>query len=133
MDSQAVSAMQANQVDFVPVVGADLRAFVEQLLNISGEYEGLEGIAVYNPASVGGAGVKLALQVLNGEEVETTEGNTVFLPEPPAYANDTPEGLADLEAINVPELDPLWPVSWEIPGWTDYTFDEMKACKGPGE
>ena len=33
---------------------------------------GLEGIAVYNPASIGGAGVKLAIDVLNGETPETT-------------------------------------------------------------
>jgi len=106
---------------------------VEQLLHIDPKYDGLEGIAVYNPASVGGAGVTLALQLLNDETVQTSEGNTVLLPEPPAYANDTAEGMAKLQEIDVPELDPLWPVSWEIPGWTTYTFDEMKACKGPGE
>jgi ribose transport system substrate-binding protein len=145
MDSQVVDAIQAAGEEFVPIVGADLRAFVEQLLNVSGNYEGLEGIAVYNPAAVGGAGVELALRVLNDEDVETTtrtlqdsEGNdvdisAVFLPEPQAYDNATDEGTAGLEEINVPELDPLWPVSWQIEGWTDYTFDEMKACKGPGE
>jgi ribose transport system substrate-binding protein len=133
MDSQVVDVMQASGKGFKPIVGADLRAFVEQLLNVSGDYEGLEGVAVYNPAAVGGAGVKLALQALNGEDIATTEGNTVFLPEPPFYDNTTDEGRAGLETINVPELDPLWPVSWEIPGWTDYTFDEMKACKAPGE
>jgi ribose transport system substrate-binding protein len=133
MDSQVVDAIQAAGKPFIPVVGADLRAFVEQLLNVSGNYEGLNGIAVYNPASVGGAGVKLALQVLNGEEPETTEGNTVFLPEPESYDNVSDDGRSTLEEINVPELDPLWPVSWQIEGWTDYSFDEMKACKGPGE
>jgi ribose transport system substrate-binding protein len=103
------------------------------MLNVSGNYEGLEGIAVYNPAAVGGAGVTLALQVLNGEDPETTEGNTVFLPEPLAYDNVSDEGRAGLEDINVPELDPLWPVSWYIDGWTDYTIEEMLACAGPGE
>jgi ribose transport system substrate-binding protein len=133
MDSQVVDAIQGAGKPFVPIVGADLRAFVEQLLHIDPKYDGLEGIAVYNPASVGGAGVTLALQLLNDETVQTSEGNTVLLPEPPAYANDTAEGMAKLQEIDVPELDPLWPVSWEIPGWTTYTFDEMKACKGPGE
>ena len=133
MDSQVVDVMQASGKGFKPIVGADLRAFVEQLLNVSGNYEGLEGIAVYNPAAVGGAGVTLALQALNGEDIETTEGNTVFLPEPLSYDNTTEEGRAALQEINVPELDPLWPVSWQIEGWTDYDFDTMKACKGPGE
>jgi ribose transport system substrate-binding protein len=145
MDSQVVDAIQAAGQDFVPIVGADLRAFVEQLLNVSGEYEGLEGIAVYNPAAVGGAGVELALRALNGEDIDSqtrtlqdSAGNpvdieAVFLPEPLAYDNVTPEGIAGLEDINEPNLDPLWPVSWQIEGWTDYTFDQMKACTGPGE
>jgi ribose transport system substrate-binding protein len=148
MDSQVVDAIQAAGKPFVPIVGADLRAFVEQLLNVSGNYEGLEGIAVYNPAAVGGAGVELALRALNDEPIESetrtledADGNefqieAVFLPEPEAYANDTPEGIARLEEINVPELDPLWPVSWQIEGWTDYTFEQMlppEGCKAPGE
>jgi ribose transport system substrate-binding protein len=145
IDQQVVDAIKAAGRDFVPIVGADLKGFVEQLLNVSGDYEGLEGIAVYNPAAVGGAGVKLALDVLNGNEPETTtvtrtdsQGNevdisAVFLPVPEAYANDTEEGRAKLEEINVEGLNNLWPVSWYIDGWTDYSFDEMIACKGPGE
>ena len=133
IDSQIVDAIQAAGKEFVPIVGADLKAFVGYLLNIDGNHEGLEGIAVYNPAAVGGAGVKLALQLLNGETVQTTEGNSVFLPTPEAYSNDTPEGLASLQEIYVEGLDALWPVSWYIDGWTDYTFDQMKACKAPGE
>jgi ribose transport system substrate-binding protein len=145
MDSMTVDAIQAAGKPFVPIVGADLRAFVEQLLNVSGNYEGLQGIAVYNPASVGGAGVELALRALNGEEIDSetrtlqdSAGNpvdieAVFLPEPESYDNVSPEGQQRLQEINVPELDPFWPVSWEIEGWTDYDFDTMKACKGPGE
>ena len=133
MDSQVVDAVKAAGKPFVPIVGADLRAFVEQLLNVSGDYEGLTGIAVYNPAAVGGAGVKLALQLLNGETVETGEGNTVLLPAPEAWDNVSEEGKAKLAEINVPEIDPLYPVSWYIDGLTDYTLEEMLACKGPGE
>jgi len=40
----------------VPIVGADLKAFVGYLLNKDGQHEGLKGIAVYTPAAVGGAG-----------------------------------------------------------------------------
>src|SRR5262245_16840006 len=133
MDSQVVDAIKGANKPFVPIVGADLRAFVEQLLNVSGDYEGLTGIAVYNPAAVGGAGVKLALQLLNGETVQTGENNTVLLPAPEAYDNVSEEGKAKLQEIDVPEIDPLYPVSWYIDGLTDYTLDEMLACKGPGE
>jgi len=133
MDSQVVDAIQQSGKPFVPIVGADLRAFVEQLLNTSGDYEGLTGIAVYNPAAVGGAGVKLALQILNGEQPQVGENNTVLLPAPEAYDNVSEEGKAKLAEINVPEIDPLYPVSWYIDGLTDYTLEEMLACKAPGE
>jgi len=133
MDSQVVDAVKAAGKPFVPIVGADLRAFVEQLLNTSGDYEGLTGIAVYNPAAVGGAGVKLALDILNGQTPETGENNTVLLPAPEAWDNVSEEGKAKLAEINVPEIDPLYPVSWYIDGLTDYTLEEMLACKGPGE
>jgi len=145
IDQQIVDAIQAAGEEFVPIVGADLKGFVDRLLNVSGNYEGLEGIAVYNPAGVGGAGVKLALDVLNGNEPDTTtvtrtdsEGNevdieAVFLPTPEAYANDTEEGRAKLTEISIENLDELWPVSWYIDGWTDYDFDTMLACTGPGK
>jgi ribose transport system substrate-binding protein len=145
MDQQVVDAIQQAGKEFVPIVGADLKGFVDRLLNTTGNYEGLTGIAVYNPASVGGAGVELALRALNDEEIpsetrtlQDSAGNdvdieAVFLPEPLSYSNETPEGTAELQEISDVDLDPLWPVSWEIEGWTDYDFATMKACKGPGE
>jgi ribose transport system substrate-binding protein len=145
MDSQVVDAIQAAGKPYVPIVGADLKAFVGQLLNVDGKYDGLKGIAVYNPAAVGGAGVTLALKALNGEDLGTTEktvkdaaGNdikiqAVFLPTPEAYDNVSDAGKAKLQEVYVEGLDALWPVSWYINGWTDYTFEQMKACKGPGE
>ena len=107
---------------------------MEQLLNTSGDYEGLKGIAVYNPAAVGGAGVKLALDSSStARPSETGENNTVLLPAPEAWDNVSEEGKAKLAEINEPKIDPLYPVSWYIDGLTDYTLDEMLACKGPGE
>jgi ribose transport system substrate-binding protein len=145
IDQQIVDAIEASGNDFVPIVGADLKGFVEQLLHLDPKYEGLEGIAVYNPAAIGGAGVRLAIEALNGEEFETTtftrttadgvehEIEAVVLPEPEAFDNVTPEGQTRLQEINVEELNVLWPVSWYINGWSDYTLDQMLACKGPGE
>lgn len=145
IDQQVVDAIQAAGKPFVPVVGADLKGFVEQLLHKDPKYNGLEGIAVYNPASIGGAGVSLALKVLNGETPATTtiqrttadgvehDIKVVLLPVPEAYANDTADGMAKLAQIDVDGLNVLWPVSWSIAGWTDYTLDQMLTCKGPGE
>ena len=89
-----------------------------------------------NTAAVGGAGVNLALKLLNGETVETDpsapQPNTVLL-EPVLADNTTDEGKATLESWQVDGLDPLWPLGLEIEGWTTYTPEQAVACKGPGE
>jgi ribose transport system substrate-binding protein len=132
MDSQVVDAIKQAGESFVPIVGADLGAFVNQLLT----EEGLEGAAVTNTAAVGGAGVNLALKLLKGEEVQTAQDaeqpNTVLLT-PVVADNTTDEGRATLESWQVEGLDPLWPLGLQIEGWTSYTPEQAIACKGPGE
>jgi ribose transport system substrate-binding protein len=135
MDSQVVDAIQAANEEFVPIVGADLGAFVAQLLDPEG-YPGLVGAAVTNTAAVGGAGVNLALKLLNGETVETAadapQPNTVLL-DPVVADNASEEGQATLESWQVDGLDPLWPLGLEIEGWTSYAPEDAIACTGPGE
>ena len=123
IDNVIVEALIEADAELVPIVGADNAGFVEQLL----EVDGLVGAAVTNPASVGGAGVTLALQLLNGETPESQE----VLMEPVLWANDTEEGIAELEAANDPDIDPTWPLGITIEGWTDYTKEEILACEGP--
>lgn len=134
MDSQVVDAIQQAGLEFVPIVGADLGAFVAQLLDEEG-YPGLVGSAVTNTAAVGGAGVNLAIKLLDGEEVETAEDaaqpNTVLL-DPVLADNVTDDGRATLESWQVDGLDPLWPLGLEIEGWTTYTPEQAVACEGPG-
>lgn len=134
MDSQVVDAIQQAGLEFVPIVGADLGAFVAQLLDEEG-YSGLVGSAVTNTAAVGGAGVNLAIKLLDGEEVETAEDaaqpNTVLL-DPVLADNVTDEGRTTLESWQVDGLDPLWPLGLEIEGWTTYTPEQAVACEGPG-
>ncbi len=135
MDSQVVDAIKAAGEDYVPIVGADLGAFVAQLLDEEG-YAGLEGAAVTNTAAVGGAGVNLALKLLNGEDVQTAEDasqpNTVLLT-PVLADNVSDEGRQLLESWQVDGLDPLWPLGLQIEGYTTYTPEQAVACKGPGE
>jgi ribose transport system substrate-binding protein len=82
---------------------------------------------VTNPGSVGGAGITLALKVLQGE----APAEKTVLVDPVLWENVTPEGRATIEAAQNPKLDPEWPVSVSIPGWTTYTLDEIIACEGP--
>ena len=135
MDSQVVDAIYGAKKKPVPIVGADLGAFVAQLLDPV-KYPGLEGVAVTNTAAVGGAGIGLALKLLNGETVQTdpsaSQPNTVLL-KPVAADNTTDAGKALLASWQVKGLDPLWPLGLKIDGWTTYTPEQAVTCKGPGE
>jgi ribose transport system substrate-binding protein len=132
MDSVVVDAAKANNKELKPIVGADLGAFVNQLLT----EQGLEGAAVTNTAAVGGAGVNLAIKLLNGDTVETDatapKPNTVLLK--PVLADNTSDaGKAMLESWQVDGLDPSWPLGLQIEGYTTYTPEQAVACKGPGD
>ncbi|HUR16726.1 MAG TPA: substrate-binding domain-containing protein [Candidatus Limnocylindrales bacterium] len=134
MDSQVVDVIKDAGADFVPIVGADLGAFVAQLLDEE-NYPGLEGAAVTNTAAVGGAGVNLALKILDGEDIDVAEDapqpNTVLLT-PVVADNVSDEGKATLASWQVDGLDPLWPLGLEIEGYTTYTPEQAVACEGPG-
>jgi ribose transport system substrate-binding protein len=135
MDSQVVDAIQDANLDFVPIVGADLGAFVAQLLDEE-NYPGLVGAAVTNTAAVGGAGVALAIRLLDGETIDTdpdaSQPNTVLL-DPVVAENTSDDGRQLLESWQVDGLDPLWPLGLQIEGWTSYTPEQAIACEGPGE
>jgi len=125
IDNVIVDALVESGAPLVPVVGADNAGFVGQLTSV----EGLEGAAVTNPGSIGGAGVTLALQILASNPPE----DRIVLVDPQLWPNTTEEGRENLEAAADPNLDPEWPVSITIPGWTDYSREQIIACRGPGE
>ena len=132
MDSMVVDAAKAGGKELKPIVGADLGAFVNQLLTETG----LEGAAVTNTAAVGGAGVNLAIKLLNGETVATDDSapkpNTVLLK--PVLADNTSDaGKALLESWQVDGLNPQWPLGLQIEGYTTYTPQQAVDCKGPGD
>jgi len=125
IDNVIVDALVESQAKLVPVVGADNAGFVGQLNSV----EGLKGAAVTNPGSIGGAGVTLALQILDGQK----PASQTVLVEPALWENVTDEGKAQLKGAADPSLSPEWPVSISIKDWTTYTKDQIVACKGPGE
>ncbi len=134
MGAQIVDAIKAANKPFVPIADADIGAFVSDLLNPT-DYPGLVGAAVTNTASVGGAGITLALKLLDGEAVTADpnagRANTVLL-DPQILDNTTDAGKAALNAwISVPGMDPLWPLSLDIPGWTTYDPNTVpSSCSG---
>jgi ribose transport system substrate-binding protein len=125
IDNVIVDALVESQAPLVPVVGADNAGFVGQLNSV----EGLQGAAVTNPGSIGGAGVTLAVRILGGD----TPSEQTVLVQPELWENVTEEGKAKLAAAADPSLSPEWPVSISIPDWTTYTKEQIVACKGPGE
>jgi ribose transport system substrate-binding protein len=120
--------------NYVPIVDADIGGMVSKLLD-SANYPGLVGAAVTNTASVGGAGVRLATELLSGITPQQSAGagrpNTILL-DPQILDNTTDAGKAALQAwVSVPGMDPTWPLSLSIPGWTDYDPNTVPAtCKG---
>ncbi len=134
MGKQIIDAIKANNKKFVPIADADVGGFVTQLLDPT-NFPGLKGAAVTNTAAVGGAGITLALKLLNGETVtaDATAGhpNTVLL-DPVVVDNLTDAGKTQLKAWqSVPGMDPLWPLSLSLQGWTTYDPTTVPAsCKG---
>jgi ribose transport system substrate-binding protein len=136
MDSQVVDAVKAAGKPYKPIVGADLGAFAKSLLDTA-NYSGLKGAAVTNTAAVGGAGVAIALKLLNGETLQSDPAanrpNTILL-KPVLADNTTDQGKQTLQSWqSVQGLNPLWPLSVTLEGVTHYTADQAVACKGPGE
>ena len=119
-DFSVVDQFAASGAPYVPVVGADNNAFIGQLLNV----DGVTGVAVTNPPSVGGAGAAIALDILEGK---TVAKRTLL----------TPQALSTAAELEPLYIDGDFPEGWssymEIDPYTSYTSDDVIACKGPGE
>lgn len=122
IDNVIVDAFVESGAPLVPIVGADNAGFVQYLAEI----EGLSGAAVTNPGSVGGAGIALAVDILNGN----APAETTVLVDPVLWENSSAEGQEIIAGALNPDLDPEWPVSVSIPGWTDYSMADIIACEG---
>jgi ribose transport system substrate-binding protein len=124
IDSTVVDAYKTADKPFVPVVGADNNGFIGQLINLKAK--GLAGAAVSNPPAVGGAGLGLALDVLE----KKAHPHLVKIT-PTVWDNTTEAGIAELKKAYNPKLDPFYSVAIEVAPYTDYTMAQILACKGP--
>jgi len=120
IDYSVVEQFDAAGMPYVPIVGADNNAFIGQLLDI----DGLSGVAVTNPPSVGGAGAAVAIDILEGKDIDQT---TLLTPQ--ALSSE-----GDLEEIYIDgDFPDGWSSYMEIEPYTHYTAADVIACKGPGE
>ena len=124
-DSVVVDALQTSGKKLIPVVGADTNGFIGQLIDLKDK--GFIGAAVTNPPTVGGAGVALALDVL---EKKGNPARTVKI-KPEVWDNSTAENVDKLKQYRDPKLDPYYSMAFQIPPYTTYTKEQLLACKGP--
>jgi ribose transport system substrate-binding protein len=123
IDYTVVKAFQTLNKPYVPVVGADNNEFLHQLLTLNDK--GLKGAAVTNPATIGGVGTSIALDVLEGKQVPR---ETLLTPQ--VWDQTTKD---QLQKNYFAERDPTYSSQVEVKPYTNYTSDQLFACKGPGE
>ena len=124
IDSVVPTQYQTAKKPFVPVVGADNDGFIGQLINLKAQ--GLTGAAVSNPPTIGGAGMAIGLDALQGKN----PSHLVNL-DPILWDNTTSAGQAELTSHYDPNLDPFYSVSYQVPPYTTYSKADLLACAGP--
>ncbi len=124
IDAVVPEAYQTTHTKFVPVVGADNNAFIGQLINLKSD--GLTGAAVTNPASIGGAGLAVALDVLQHKP----HPHLIKLT-PEVWPNTTEADIEHLKSVYNSKLDPYYSVATEVKPYTTYTPADVLACQGP--
>jgi ribose transport system substrate-binding protein len=122
-DYTVVNAMETAGHPLVPLVGQDTNQFVNQIVEMHPEFV---GAVTTNPAAIGGVGTAIALDVLEGGDVERA---TMLEPEVLSYDED--QEL--LEELYLPDRDATFPVQAQVEPFTTYSDDELFACEGPGE
>ncbi len=125
-DKQVVDAYKTANLKYVPVVGADNNGFMGEEIELKDA--GLVGINVTNPPAVGGAGLAVALEVLEGKK----QPQVIHLT-PEVYDSSTAAGQEWLKSLYDPKGDPNNAVYSPVTPYTHYTIQQEKDCKGPGE
>ena len=124
IDATIIDAYQTAKKAFVPTVGADNNKFVGQLVSLKSQ--GLVGAAVTNPPPVGGAGLAVALDVLQGKSHPKLIKLT-----PEVWDNTSSTGVSTLQAKYDAALDPYYSVQYGVAPYTTYTKAQLVACQAP--
>jgi ribose transport system substrate-binding protein len=123
IDSTVVDQYVTAKKAFVPVIGADNDGFIGQLINLKGQ--GLKGAAVTNPPTVGGAGLAVGLNVLQGK----SQQHLINL-DPQIWDNQSSAGFTELQNHYDPTLGAYYSVSYQVSPYTTYTKADLLACAG---
>ena len=117
IDYSVVNALKTAGKQDIPVVGADNNKFLGQLL------DGTPGVAVTNPATVGGVGAAVAIQALQGKSPNHA---TVLTPQVWDSQNKS-----EWQKYYDKSLAPTYSSQLQVKPYTTYTDDQLKSCQGP--
>ena len=121
IDSTVVDQYVTAKKAFVPVIGADNDGFLGQLINLKAQ--GLAGAAVTNPPTVGGAGLAVGLDILQGK----SHPHVINL-DPVIWDNVSSAGMTELQNHYDPKLNAYYSVSYQVAPYTTYTKEQLIAC-----
>jgi ribose transport system substrate-binding protein len=117
IDYSVVNALKTAGKQSIPVVGADNNKFLGQLL------DGTPGVAVTNPATVGGVGAAVAIEALQGKNPDRA---TVLTPQVWDSQNKS-----EWQKYYDKSLAPTYSSQLQVKPYTTYTDDQLKSCQGP--
>jgi ribose transport system substrate-binding protein len=121
IDYTVVNAFKTAGKPYVPVVGADNNEFLRQLTALQPKFQ---GAAVTNPATIGGVGAAVAIDLLGGGTVKRWVKLT-----PQVWDYATSEQT--IEDYYSPKRAPTYSSQLFVKPWTTYTEAQLTGCKGP--
>jgi ribose transport system substrate-binding protein len=123
IDYNIVTAMTKKlRGKYIPVVGSDNNEFMK--LTASLAPKGFVGIVVPNPAIVGGAALKVAVDVLDGK---TVASKNLLTPKALTYKNNKKE----IDSRIVASQEATFSATLSLPGYTTFTPTQLFRCKAP--
>ncbi len=115
-------AYTAAKKPYVPTAVSDNNGDLAGPLQI----QGVKAVAVSNPAVVGGAGVTMALNVLQGK---SQDKNVLLVPT--AWDSTTTDGMNNIKGAYDSRLGPFYSTAVSIPNYTTFTKEDLLGCQGP--
>src|SRR3954447_23544870 len=119
IDYTVVNAFKRAGKPYVPVVGADNNEFLKQMIQLGPKFK---GIAVTNPATIGGVGTAVALKLLAGQSVPK---KVILTPQ----VWQMPSSKTTLTKFYSSSAPPTYSSTLEVKPWTSFTPQQLRACK----
>ena len=123
IDYVVVNAMTSRlKGKYIPVVGSDNNKFLQQTGALSSK--GFVGIVVGNPAVIGGAALKVAVELLQGKSVPS---KNLLTPTAWTYASNK----ATIDALSFKDQEATFSSSVSIKGYTNFSPKQLFRCQAP--